>query len=61
MIEDFNFGVGAWALPGFRFKAIGFSDIIPIETIAETPVGFKVWIPMPDFIQGFTILAMDGS
>ena len=36
--------------PGFRFKAIGLSDIIPIDTIAETHEGFKAWVPMPDFI-----------
>ena len=47
--------------PGFRFKAMGLSDIIPIDTIAETHEGFKAWVPMLDSIQGFSIGAIDGS
>ena len=47
--------------PGFRFKAIGLSDIIPIDTIAETHEGFKAWVHMLGSIQGFSIWAIDGS
>ena len=44
-----------------RFKAMGLSDIIPIDTIAETHEGFKAWVHMLGSIQGFSIWAIDGS